>query len=72
MALPTWQVLPRSFRLLNDAARGLRPLPICMAESKTASMSQTAVTRPSDLFGPTQTQVEHAQGDEDLSFIAST
>jgi hypothetical protein len=40
-----------------------------MAESKTASMSQTAVARPSDSFGPTQTQVEHAQGDEDIPLL---
>jgi hypothetical protein len=40
-----------------------------MAESKIASMSQTAVARPSDSFGPTQTQVEHAQGDEDLPLL---
>jgi hypothetical protein len=42
--------------------RGLPTLPCHMAESKTASMSQTAVTCPSDLF-------EHAQGDEDLPLL---
>jgi hypothetical protein len=35
----------------------------------TQSWNLPAVACPSDLFGPTQTQVEHTQGDEDLPLL---
>ncbi len=55
----------------QHSQRGLPPLPSHMAESKTASMSQTAVACPSDLFGPTDSSWTCSRW-WGSSFIAST